>query len=153
MPLPIDDVDLTSLVLARNDVHPEGDWWYDPRSGGCLYLGVDDDADLDALADGGHVVVPRQPQPPGDVDDFFDSPEAAGLADEVLIRLAEARRGRGGLRRFREVVPRTAAAAAWSAFTVRRESARAIEWLLARGLVEEDSARRRLRDLSGGDPT
>lgn len=153
MPLPIDAVDLTSLVLARNDAHPDGDWWYDPRSGACLYLGVDDDADLAALGRGVHVVVPREPQPAGDVDDFFGSPEAAGLADDVLVRLADARRGRGGLRRFRDVVPRTAAADAWSAFTIRRESVRAIDWLLARGLVDEASARRRRDELAGADPT
>lgn len=153
MPLPIDAIDLTSLVLARNDAHPDGDWWYDPRSGQCLYLGLDDDADLDALAEGGHVVVPCEPQPAGDVDDFLASPEAAALDDDVLVRLAQARRGPGGRRRFCEVVPRTPAADAWTAFALRRESARAIEWLLARGLVEEASARRRLGELSGGEPT
>lgn len=152
MPLPIDAVDLTSLVLARNDAHPDGDWWFDPRSGECLYLGVDDDADLQALVRGAHVVIPREPQPAGDVDEFFDSPEAAGLDDDVLVRLAGARRGRGGLRRFREVIPRTPAADAWTSFTVRRESVRAIDWLLARGLVEEASARRRRAELAGVDP-
>ena len=152
MPPPIDPVDLTTLVLARNDSHPDGVWWYDPRSGECLYLGVDDDADLQALVRGQHVVVPREPQPAGDVDAFFESPEAAGLDDDVLGRLADARRGRGGLRRFREVVPRTPAADAWTTFTVRRESARAIDWLLARGLVEGESARRRRHELRGGAP-
>lgn len=151
MPLPIDAVDLTSLVLARNDAHPDGDWWFDPRSGECLYLGVDDDADLHALAQGVHVVVPREPQPAGDVDEFFDAPEAAGLDDDVLVRLVQARRGRGGLRRFREVVTRTAAATAWSEYTLRRETVRAIDWLLERGLVEEASARARRDELAGVD--
>lgn len=151
MPLSIDDVDLPSLVLARNDSHPDGDWWFDPGTGECLYLGVDDDADLAALAGGAHVLVPREPQPAGDVDEFFASPEAAVVDDDVLARLAGARRGRGGIRRFRELVPRTPAADAWSAFTLRREAVRAIDWLLARGLVEEGSARRRRAELAGVD--
>jgi hypothetical protein len=150
-PLPIDDVDLESLVLARNDVHPEGDWWFDPQSGACLYHGLDDDGDVPALIGGVHVLVPRDPQPRGDVEDFLVSDEAAVLDDAVLARLAGARRGKGGLRRFREVVQRTPAADAWSRFTVRRESARAIGWLLERGLVEERSARHRMAELTRGD--
>lgn len=148
-PLPVDSVDLTSLVLARNDTHPDGDWWFDPRSGECLYLGVDDDVDLTDLVAGVHVVVPRAPQPPSDVDDFLVSDEAAELAPEVLARLVGARRGKGGLRRFREVVPRTEAAEAWGRFTMRRESARAIDWLLERGLVEPSSAAARRAELGG----
>jgi len=151
--LPVEEVDLVSLVLARNDAHPDGDWWFDPRRGDCLYLGVDDDADVAALASGVHVVVPRQPQPASDVDAFFDAPEAADLPGEVLARLADARRGRGGRRRFREVVPRTGAAEAWSAYTLRRESIRALDWLLERGLVEPVSARRLRDELSAVDPT
>ena len=145
--LPIDDVDLESLVLARNDAHPDGDWWFDPRSGECLYHGLDDDADLPALVRGVHVVVPRQPQPAGDVEDFFASPEAAEVDDAVLVRLADARRGKGGQRRFREVVLRTEAAEAWARFTMRREAVRAIDWLLERGLVEPVSARQRRDEL------
>ena len=148
MRLPIDQIDLHSLVLARNDTHPDGDWWFDPGSGECLYLGLDDDADLPALVGGLHVVVPRQPQPASDVDEFFASPEADGLDDDVLVRLAGARRGKGGLRRFREVVQRTGAAEAWSAYTLRRETVRAIDWLLERGLVDEASARRRRDELA-----
>ena len=150
-PLPIDDVDLTSLVLARNDAHPDGDWWFDPRTGECLYLGVDDDADLSDLVAGVHVVVPRDPQPTGDVDDFFVSEEAETVDGDVLARLLDARRGKGGVRRFREVVARTDAADAWARFTMRREAARAIDWLLERGLVEPASAHRRRRELAGGD--
>lgn len=152
MPLPVDQIDLHSLVLARNDAHPDGDWWFDPTSGGCLYLGLDDDADLPALIEGTHVVVPRQPQPPSDVDEFFLSPEAERLDDDLLARLDGARRGKGGLRRFREVVQRTAGAEAWSAYALRRETVRAIDWLLERGLVEEASARRLREELAGDDP-
>ena len=149
--LPVDEVDLTSLVLARNDTHPDGDWWFDPRTGECLYHGVDDDADLPALVAGVHVVVPREPQPAGDVDEFLVSAEAAELDPDVLARLVGTRRGRGGQRRFREVVSRTEAADAWARFTMRREAARAIDWLLARGLVEPASARRRRHELVGDD--
>jgi hypothetical protein len=150
-PLHVDEVDLESLVLARNDAHPDGDWWFDPRTGACLYHGLDDDSDLPALVQGVHVLVPRDPQPRGDVEDFFGSPEAADLDGDVVERLDRARRGKGGLRRFREVVPRTTAADAWSRFTVRRESIRALDWLLQRGLVDEASGRRRREELSRGD--
>lgn len=150
-PLHIDDVDLESLILARNDVHPEGDWWFDPGSGACLYHGLDDDGDVPALIGGEHVLVPRDPQPRGDIEDFLVSEEADGFDDDVLARLDGARRGKGGLRRFREVVQRTPAADAWSRFTVRRESARAIAWLLDRGLVDERSARQRVAELTRGD--
>jgi len=149
--LPVDEVDLTSLVLARNDTHPDGDWWFDPRTGECLYHGVDDDADLPALVAGVHVVVPRDPQPAGDVDDFLVSEEAEDVPPETLARLVGTRRGRGGLRRFREVVPRTDAADAWARFTLRRESVRAIDWLLERGLVDPRSARARRDELAGRD--
>jgi hypothetical protein len=151
VPLRVEQVDLRSLVLARNDAHPDGDWWFDPTSGECLYLGLDDDTDLPALVDGVHVVVPRQPQPAGDVEAFFLSPEAEGLDADLLARLASARRGKGGLRRFRAVVQRTRASEAWSAYALRRETVRAIDWLLERGLVDEPSARGLRDDLAGHD--
>jgi hypothetical protein len=150
VPLHVDEVDLESLVLARNDVHPDGDWWFDPRNGESLYHGLDDDGDVPALVGGVHVVVPRAPQPRSDIDDFLVSDEVADQDGDVLVRLDRARRGKGGLRRFREVVQRTPAADAWARFTLRQESIRAIDWLLERGLVEEIAARRRRDELAGG---
>jgi hypothetical protein len=147
--LDIDDVDLESLILARNDSHPDGDWWFDPRAGDSLYLGVDDDQDLPRLVDGGHVLIPREPQPREDIDEFLVSDELAAVGEDVVVRLLEAYRGRGGLRRFRDVVPRTPAAEAWGRFMLSREGVRAIDWLLARDLVDEASARRRRGELAG----
>lgn len=147
--LDIDDVDLESLILARNDAHPDGDWWFDPRTGDSLYLGIDDDADLPQLAQGAHVLIPRAAQPRKDIDDFLASDELAAVGEDVVVRLVEAYRGRGGLRRFREVVGRTPAAEVWARFVLEREGARAIEWLLTRGLVDEASARRRRQELRG----
>ena len=147
--LDIDDVDLESLVLARNDAHPDGDWWFDPGSGESLYLGVDDDQDVPRLRAGGHVLIPREPQPREDIDDFLSSDELAAAGEDVVVRLLEAYRGRGGLRRFRDVVPRTAAAEAWGRFMLAREGVRAIDWLVDRGLVDEASARRRRDELEG----
>ncbi len=147
--LDIDDVDLESLILARNDAHPDGDWWFDPGSGESLYLGVDDDQDLARLREGGHVLIPREPQPRGDIDDFLASDELARTGEDVVVRLLDAYRGRGGLRRFREVVGRTAAADAWGRFMLSREGVRAIDWLLDRGVVDEGSARRRRDELAG----
>lgn len=129
------DVDLESLVLARNDGHPDGDWWFDPRTGETLYYGIDDDADLPALIEGVHVLVPRDPQPRSDVDDFFAGAEELGVDDAVVADLYRAYRGKGGLRRFRERVAASAAAEAWQEFTLERESARALSWLRERGLV------------------
>lgn len=148
--LDIDEIDLESLILARNDSHPDGDWWFDPRTGMSLYYGVDDDTDLPRLVQGVHVVVPHDPQPREDVDDFLVSDEVAALDDDVVVRLVDAYRGKGGLRRFREVVPRTGAAEAWARFMLRRESVRAIDWLLERDLVEPGSARRRRNELADG---
>jgi hypothetical protein len=147
--LDIDDVDLESLILARNDSHPDGDWWFDPRTGDSLYLGVDDDQDLPRLVDGGHVLIPREAQPREDIDDFLASDELAAVGEDVVVRLLEAYRGRGGLRRFRDVVGRTAAAEVWSRFMLAREGVRAIDWLIARDLVDEPSARRRQGELQG----
>lgn len=147
--LDIDDVDLESLVLARNDAHPDGDWWFDPRTGESLYFGVDDDEDLAQLVRGVHVLIPREPQPREDIDDFLASDELAALGPDVVVRLLEAYRGRGGLRRFREVVGRTPAAEAWGRFMLAREGGRAIDWLLERDLVEAGSARRRQDELQG----
>lgn len=85
--LDIDDVDLESLILARNDVHPDGDWWFDPRAGTSLYYGVDDGTDLPALVDGVHVLIPSEPQPKSDVDDFFAQVEQLGVDDETVAEL------------------------------------------------------------------
>ena len=135
-PLPIEAVDLESLVVARNDTHPDGDWWFDPRSGQVLYLGLDDDTDLADLARGVHVLVPSDPQPAADIDEFLaDAPDEAEAA-----RLYEAFHAKGGLKRFRRLIGRSPLADAWTDFTVRRESVRAIDWLLDRGLVEPASA-------------
>ncbi len=133
--LALDDVDLESLVLARNDVHPDGDWWFDPRTGTSLYYGVDDDTDLPALVEGVHVLIPSEPQPRNDVDDFFATAGDLGIDDEVVADLYAAYRGKGGLRRFRDRVTRSPAAEAWSRFTMERETGRAIDWLVARDLV------------------
>lgn len=142
-PLPIDAVDLESLVLARNDGHPDGDWWFDPRTGESLYHGIDDDSDVHALVRGVHVLVPHEPQPAEDVDDFI-----AGLDDETeAVRLYAAFHRRGGLRRFREMVGRGPHAARWEALTMRRETVRAIDWLVERGLVDRDSALARRAEL------
>lgn len=146
--LDVDDVDLASLILARNDTHPAGDWWYDPRTGRSLYYGLDDDTDLPELVEGVHVLIPCEPQPRGDVEDFFVVAEELGVSDEDLARLWRASRGKGGVRRFRELVGRTDAAEAWSDFTYRREAVRAIDWLLARRLVDPASATRQ-RDVLG----
>ena len=147
--LDIDDVDLESLVLARNDAPPDGDWWFAPRTGESLYLGVDDDQDLPQLVQGVHVLIPREPQPREDIDDFLASDELAATGEDVVVRLVEASRGRGGLRRFREVVARTPAAEVWGRFMLAREGVRAIDWLLSRGVVDETSARRRRQELEG----
>ena len=143
-PLPIEAVDLESLVVARNDTHPDGDWWFDPRTGQVLYLGIDDDTDLADLVRGVHVVVPSEPQPADDVDGFL-----AGAPDEVeAARLYEAFHAKGGLKRFRRLIGRSPLADAWTDFTLRRESVRAIDWLLERGLVEPASAAARRAELT-----
>lgn len=136
--LRVEDIDLASLVLARNDGHPDGDWWYDPRTGESLYHGVDDDEDLPALVDGVHVVIPHEPQPRTDVDDFFVEAEELGVDDQTIATLYRTYRGKGGFRRFRERIADTPAAEAWSRFTLEREGERAIAWLRTRGLLESD---------------
>ena len=139
-PLRVDDVDLASLVLARNDNHPEGDWWFDPRTGESLYYGLDDDSDLPALVAGVHVVIPREPQPETDIDDFFALAERLGVPESTAVDLYRIARRRGGARRFRERVASSDAAAAWTRFTWEREAIRAVEWLRSRDLVDADSA-------------
>ena len=142
-PLPLTEVDLESLVLARNDGHPDGDWWFDPRSGTSLYHGLDDDSDLPALVEGVHVLIPYEPQPRSDIDDFFAVSDELGVDDETIADLYGTYRGKGGVRRFRERVGATAAAEAWSRFAFDREAARAIAWLRERGLVAGDDGVRR----------
>lgn len=141
---PIDaaQVDLTALILARNDSHPDGDWWYDPATGESLYLGLDDDEDLPALASGDHVLVPRAAQPASDVHAFLVSDEAAELDEDVLVDLARLVRGKGGARRFRERIGDSPAVDAWTRFTWRAEGRRALKWLVERKLVDPASARR-----------
>ncbi|MDE0804912.1 MAG: hypothetical protein OSA99_16525 [Acidimicrobiales bacterium] len=134
-PRPVDDIDVESLILARNDVHPDGDWWFDPRTGRSLYYGVDDDTDLPALVEGVHVLIPCEPQPRSDVDDFFAAADEFGIDEDTIADLYAAYRGKGGLRRFRDRVGASAAADAWARFTVERETARAMAWLASRGLA------------------
>lgn len=131
----VDHVDLESLILARNDVHPDGDWWFDPRTGRSLYYGVDDDTDLPALVEGVHVLIPSEPQPRSDVDDFFAVADELGVDDDTVVDLYAAYRGKGGLRRFRERVGESPAADAWARFTIERETTRAMAWLASRGLA------------------
>ena len=134
-PLSVEDVDLETLVLARNDGHPDGDWWLDPRSGAVLYHGLDDDSDLPELVEGVHVLIPYDPQPRSDVDAFFAAAGELGLDDDTVADLYGAYRGKRGLRRFRERVAASPAAEAWGRFTVERETARAVGWLVERGVV------------------
>ncbi len=151
--LRIDDVDLPSLVLARNDSHPDGDWWFDPRRGASLYYGLDDDRDLPALVAGVHVVVPYDPQPETDIDDFFERAEALGVAEDTAVDLYRIARGRGGARRFRDRVADSDAAVAWSRFTWEREAVRAVEWLRSRDLVDVSSAEDFIDRVRAGDAT
>lgn len=134
-PLTVDDIDVESLILARNDVHPDGDWWFDPRSGRSLYYGVDDDTDLPDLVEGVHVLIPSEPQPRSDVDDFFAVADDLGVDERTIVDLYGAYRGKGGLRRFRDRVGGSAAADAWARFMIERETARAMAWLESRGLA------------------
>ncbi len=148
----VDEIDLGSLVLARNDGHPDGDWWFDPRNGVSLYYGVDDDTDLPELVQGVHVVIPHDPQPRDDIDWFFSVADQLGVDEELVVRLWGAFRGKGGMKRFREVVGRTPAGPLWADLTMRRESARAIDWLLERDLVESGSAAEHRAELLAGLP-
>jgi hypothetical protein len=140
-PLTVDAVDLESLVLARNDGHPERDWWFDPRTGASLYHGLADDSDLPELVEGVHVHIPYDPQPRSDVDDFFTSAPELGVDDATLAHLYETYRGKGGFRRFRDRVASSPAAEAWRRFTLEREKVRAVAWLESRGLVVEPGRR------------
>lgn len=133
--LRVEDVDIESLILARNDDHPDGDWWFDPRSGASLYYGVDDDEDLPELVDGVHVMIPTAPQPRSDIDDFFSVADELGVGDGTVMELYDAYRGRGGARRFRERIGGSPAAGAWAEFTLAREGERAVAWLRDRGLI------------------
>ncbi len=151
--LPVDDVDLPSLVLARNDSHPDGDWWFDPRTGASLYYGLDDDGDLPALVSGIHVVIPYEPQPETDIDDFFELAETLGVAESTAVDLYRVARGRGGARRFRDRVASSDAATAWSRFTWEREAVRAVEWLRSRDLVDIGSAQGFIDRVRSGGAT
>lgn len=137
--VPLERIDLDGVVLARNDVHPDGDWWLDLSTGDVLYLGADDDEDRDALARGAHVLVPTAPQPATDVDDFFLA-HGDDLDDDTAARLYQAFRRKGGFRRFRELVVDSPAAPAWAAFTRTRETARAVAWLGERGVLADGPA-------------
>lgn len=130
------DIDVASLILARNDTHPDGDWWYDPDTGTCLYYGIDDDADLPALRAGHHVVVPTEPQPVEDIEEFLSLADRLGVDDATIMDLFQRSRGKGGLRRFRDRVGTTAAADAWAQFVLAREGERALRWLAERDLVD-----------------
>lgn len=134
-PLDVADVDVESLILARNDGHPDGDWWFDPRTGESLYYGVDDDTDLPALIEGVHVLIPDEPQPATDIEDFLD----IIVDEEAALELYRAFHRKGGQKRFRELVDRTAVGEQWRAFMLEREGARALSWLRARGLVLPDN--------------
>lgn len=133
----MDQIDIESLILARNDDHPDGNWWFDPRTGRSLYYGIDDDEDLPELVAGVHVLIPALPQPRSDIDDFFSGADQLGVDDATIMDLYDSYRGSGGQRRFRERVGSGDAAEAWRNFTVERETRRAVDWLRERGLIAE----------------
>lgn len=149
-PLAVDAVDLESLVLARNDTHPDGDWWFDPRSGESLYFGIDEVDDLPALIEGVHVLIPGEPQPDTDIDDFLTLlADDDSVDDAVTVDLYQSFHRRGGSKRFRERVVRSPVVARWQRFTIDRETVRALDWLLERDLVEPSSADALRAELAG----
>jgi predicted nucleotidyltransferase len=140
--LDLDRVDLGELCMALEDHSSYGGWLLDPRTGETYPApeGELDDWEFEVDQD---ALVPIEPIPPsesyGDMADF-----AARVRDprarDLLQRAIE---GRGAFRRFKDTLfefPELRET--WFAFHDARTQRRAIDWLEAEGLIDQDAAER-----------
>lgn len=136
----LDRVDLSTLGEALDDHSWTTEWWFDPATGESIpkpegmsweECDVDDPERLIAI----------EPEPSsegyGDMEDFIarvSDPRARELLEGAIA-------GRGAFRRFKDTLFEFEdLREAWFAFRDARAERRAIEWLRARRLVEDDAA-------------
>lgn len=144
----MDTIDVEDIATALEDqTDYEHRWLIDPRTGEVVFWtrdsGVDGDpVDLDELD-----LIPIDPIPTyvwyQDMVDFAD-----GISDpDVGRRLSRSLNGRGAFRHFRdELYDHSELISVWQSFRDARASARAVDWLVDQGLIEEAAARRFIND-------
>lgn len=137
--LELEAVDLDGLCDALEDHSFEHSWWLDPRTGETRFLGVDDEETADDLDDGGllHIVALDSGEGYGDMADFV-SAVTNRRAHDLLSRAIE---GRGAFRRFKDTLFEFPdLREKWFAFHKARMHRRALEWLVDRGLISDQTA-------------
>lgn len=137
--LDVDKVDLSSLAEALEDHSDFTEWFVDPETGEVQPFTPDDDESPT------HRLIAVEPIPSSesyrDMEDFIArvrDPRARDL-------LTRAVQGRGAFRRFKDTLlefPKLRAA--WFAFHDARMERRAVEWLAAHTLIDDDDAERAL---------
>jgi hypothetical protein len=130
-------IDLADLALALEDHSPNHTWWFDPATGNVeprFEARLDEDGPATGL-------IAIQPVPTSvgyaDMEDFVGrvrDPRAHHLLERAIT-------GRGAFRRFKDaLLDYPELRRAWFAFHDVRGERRAIEWLLAHGLVDPGAA-------------
>ena len=135
-------VDLEELAMALADQVAYGHrWLIDPDSGEISFWTEDGGVDGEHPVDLDEVdLLAIDPLPSyvwyRDMEDF-----AEGISDERAgRRLARAIGGKGAFRRFKDALleGRPELLSAWHAFSDARGRRRAVDWLVANGIVSED---------------
>jgi hypothetical protein len=144
--LDIADVDLADLALALEDHSPDHVWLLDPVVGGIepRFGSPPEDGD-------GRLAIEPLPVAVGygDMEDFVAyvrDVRARDLLERAIV-------GRGAFRRFKDALAAfPELRRAWFAFHDARGERRAIEWLVERGLVDEDAAAAALAARADPEP-
>lgn len=140
--LDIDQVDLPTLAEALEDHSDDGSWWIDPRTGA---LESWSRAFADDPDDSPGERAFRRVQPLDSSERYADMEDFVGRVTDRRARdlLARAIAGRGAFRRFKDTLHEfPELRTQWFTFHDARMARRAIEWLLAEGLVAESAAER-----------
>ncbi len=144
--LDLEAVDLDDLTTALEDHSYDRGWWLDPESGEVVPWSecVEEQGEPDPEARG---LIPIEAIPShlgySDMEDFIErvrDPRPRGA-------LARAIAGRGAFRRFKDTLLEfPELREAWFGFHDVRVERRAIEWLLARSLIDSEAAGRALAE-------
>lgn len=154
--LDLQKVDLEELCMALEDNSPTMEWWFDPEEGGAIPKSEDETWEELTEVDPERLV-PIEPIPSaeayGDMGDFVAAVGDAKARD----LLARAIAGRGAFRRFKDTLLEfPELREAWFSYHDACMRRRAIEWLVAEGLVDDSAADEALEQIevpepSGGD--
>jgi predicted nucleotidyltransferase len=145
-------LDLEELCMALEDNSPEMEWWFDPVAGEAIPRSEGSSWEEVAVDDPDRLI-PVEPIPSeeayGDMQDFVAAVGDARAKD----LLGRAISGRGAFRRFKDALLEFPDLRdAWFSYHDARMRRRAIEWLVAEGLVDSSAADQTLQQIEVPQP-